>query len=127
MVPVIIALASIHLMGVSLNIGTSIVSAICLGIAVDDTIHFMTHFLRYKTLYPNHTQSQAIEHTFQQTGEALSLTTLVLVISFGCFAFANFLPNMHFGILTAIGLIVALGTDLLFLPALLLAFNSKRQ
>jgi predicted RND superfamily exporter protein len=54
-------------------------------------------------------------------GTAIIFTTLILFIGFGVFAFAQFVPNFNFGVLSAIVLLIALLVDLIFLPALILA------
>lgn len=100
-----------------IDIGTSIVSAICLGIAVDDTIHFITHYVLNKKKYNN--TFKALNETFLSTGKALILTTILLVVGFGSFMMADFLPNHYFGILCSLVLTFALLTDLLFLPSIL--------
>jgi predicted RND superfamily exporter protein len=102
---------------IHIDIGTSIVSAICLGIAVDDTIHFIAHYVINKKKFNN--TFKALNETFLSTGKALILTTVLLVVGFGSFAMADFLPNHYFGVLCAIVLTFALLTDLFFLPSIL--------
>ena len=117
-IPLTMGAAFMSIFDIYIDIGTSIVSAICLGIAVDDTIHFVTHFELNRKKYQD--TKIALERTFLSTGKALVLTTILLVVGFGSFIMADFLPNHYFGILCAIVLSFALITDLLFLPALLL-------
>ena len=110
-----------QLLGKPIDIGTSIVSTVCLGIAVDDTIHFISSFKQYRSqgLDPK----EAICETFLVTGKALVVTTALLVVGFGAFIFADFVPNRNFGMLCSMILALALLTDLLFLPALLLTID----
>lgn len=122
-IPLTMGAAFMSIFDIYIDIGTSIVSAICLGIAVDDTIHFITHFEVNRKKF-NSTQ-KALEETFLSTGKALILTTVLLVVGFGSFIMAEFLPNHYFGILCSIVLTFALLTDLLFLPALLLLREPK--
>ena len=112
------------LMGIYVDIGTSVVISVCLGIAVDDTIHFLTHYK--KLLNSGLNPIKSLEKVFVQTGPALVFTTFILTICFGCFMFANFAPNINFGILCSIILTMALVVDLLYLPAILLVFNVKK-
>ena len=93
--------------------------SVCLGIAVDDTIHILSNYnrLRQTGMAPQ----QAMTEVFNHTGPALVLTTLILVAGFGTFALATFIPNLYFGVMCAIILTVALFTDFTFLPALLTA------
>jgi predicted RND superfamily exporter protein len=116
--PLTLGAAFMSINNIYIDIGTSIVSAICLGIAVDDTIHFITHYqINYRKYQDT---KKALHETFMSTGKALVLTTILLVVGFGSFIMAEFLPNHYFGILCAIVLTFALITDLLFLPAILI-------
>lgn len=117
-IPLAVGAAFMAIFDIYIDIGTSIVSAICLGIAVDDTIHFIVHFLKNKK--DSGSSTSALEITFQGTGKALVMTTVLLVVGFGSFIFADFLPNRYFGFLCALVLSFALLTDLLFLPAIMI-------
>lgn len=119
--PLIIGGGVLYLMGQSLDIGTVIVCSICLGIAVDDTIHFLANFKIYKDEGLNN--KMAVAKIFTHTAPALITTTLVLVAAFATFTFATFVPNQNFGELVAIILSVALIADLTFLPALVMTFD----
>jgi predicted RND superfamily exporter protein len=122
-IPLTFGAAYMAINHIYIDIGTSIVAAICLGIAVDDTIHFVTHFVLNQKKYGD--SFKALNETFLSTGKALILTTLLLVVGFGSFVMADFLPNHYFGILCALVLTFALLTDLLFLPALLTIWYRK--
>lgn len=124
-IPLIFGGALMQLLGKPIDIGTSIVSTVCLGIAVDDTIHFVSSYKQYRAqgLSPK----DAITETFLVTGKALVVTTVLLVMGFGAFVFADFVPNRNFGILCSMILALALLTDLLFLPALLLTVDRESE
>ncbi len=124
-IPLLFGGALMQLLDKPIDIGTSIVSTVCLGIAVDDTIHFVSSFKQYRGqgLSPK----RAITETFLVTGKALVVTTILLVMGFGAFVFADFVPNRNFGILCSMILALALLTDLLFLPALLLTVERKKE
>ena len=92
---------------------------------MDDTIHFLSQYQRYIT--EGMPSKEAIAKIFTYTAPALAVTTLLLVVGFGTLTFAKFTPNKEFGILTAVVLSMALLTDLLFLPAILLLKNGKRK
>ncbi len=124
-VPLIFGGALMQLLGKPIDIGTSIVSTVCLGIAVDDTIHFISSYKQYRK--QGHDPLHAIAETFLITGNALIITTLLLVVGFGSFIFAEFVPNRNFGILCSMILALALITDLVFLPALLLIADRKKS
>ncbi len=124
-VPLIFGGALMQLLGKPIDIGTSIVSTVCLGIAVDDTIHFISSYKQYRKL--GMSPLDAIAETFMITGNALIVTTLLLVVGFGSFIFAEFVPNRNFGILCSMILALALITDLVFLPALLLIADRQKD
>ena len=122
MVPNVIAPAAgaalLVLIGQPIDIGTVLVSSVCLGIAVDDTIHFLIDYRRWRE------RGLAVEPALREvlagTGPALIATTGVLALSFATFAAASFTPNVHFGLLTVVVMLVALAADLVLLPAILL-------
>lgn len=124
-IPLAMGGAVMFFLGKYVDIGTSLVYTVCLGIAVDDTIHFVASYKNYRA--DGLTQMDAIIETFHITGKALVVTTLLLVAGFGSFAFADFVPNRNFGMLCSIILTLALLTDLLFLPALLLVVDRKEN
>ena len=118
--PLLIGAGFLYLWGQSLDIGTVIVGSVCLGIAVDDTIHFLSNFQKF--LKQGDGVKEALGKVFTYTVPALLTTTVVLVMAFSSFVMASFVPNQNFGILVAFILSVALIADVLFLPALLLLF-----
>jgi len=118
LIPLCFGAGILFLLGKDIDMGNAIVASISLGIAVDDTIHFLANFKKYKLKGLGHTD--AIKKVLFKTGPALVLTTVILIFSFGCFMLASFIPNIYFGILTACTLATALIVDLVFLPALLL-------
>jgi len=121
MFPIIIGGAFLPLLNVPLDVGTVIVASVCLGIAVDDTIHFLTNFNNYVT--QGDSTRIAIARVFTHTGPALIVTTMVLVVAFATFMFGAFVPNQNFGKFVAITLSIALITDLTLLPTILLRKN----
>jgi predicted RND superfamily exporter protein len=107
-----------------LDIGTALVASIALGIAVDDTIHMLANYQRYRA--EGVAPGEALKRTLEVTGVALVSTTLILVLGFGTFAFGTFMPNVFFGILTAVVLFAGLVVDIVFLPALLLVLHHEK-
>lgn len=125
LLPLVIGGAFMKLVGIDLNIGSSLVASVCLGIAVDDTIHFLANFNKYRS--EGHDLDETIAKIYTFTGSALFVTTTILVSAFGLYTIGDFIPNVHFGILCAVILSVALIVDLVFLPALLLFFDKKTR
>lgn len=110
----------------ALSVGTIDIAAagslsICLGIVVDDTIHIIKRYTRSRTkgLSPD----AAIEITYQQTGSALLLTTLVLSSGFSILTLSIFGPNATTSIVIASVVSLALLFDFILLPQLLRAFD----
>ncbi|MDG2127433.1 MAG: MMPL family transporter [Fuerstiella sp.] len=108
----------------SLGIAGACSFAICLGIAVDDTIHYLVHF----TEEHRHGQTAlaANEKTFITVGSALMLTTVVMTAGLGTVMTSQLPPHVSFAVMACTTLVVALPADLLFLPALLTLFPGKR-
>ncbi len=119
--PLLVGLGYLKLTNHDIDSGVVVVLSVCLGIAVDDTLHFLTHFLdgREKKL----TLRENFINVLHGTGNSLIITTVVLVLGFGIFAFSNHITNSNFGILSAIILACALIFDLILLPTLILATN----
>lgn len=109
--------------GAYLDIGSAIVAAICLGISVDDTIHFIVRY--HENLKENISPRIAVVRTLEQVGTALVFTTVILIMSFLCFTLAGFAPTQNLGIATAATLFFALSADLVLLPAILLISGGK--
>jgi len=122
-IPLVLGSAIIYLFGQDLDIGIVIVFAICLGIAVDDTIHFLANY--QSEIRDGLSSKDAISHVLTFTAPALITTTIVLVASFGVFILATFVPNVNFGLFSAMILSIALISDLSFLPALLMLIGAK--
>ncbi len=117
-IPLILGGAVLYITGRPMDVGTVIVASVCLGIAVDDTIHILSNYKRLKE--QGQTSFESVRSIFIYTSPALMMTTLVLVVSFGTLAFGTFIPNVYFGVMTSIILSTALILDLTFLPAILI-------
>jgi len=118
LMPLCFGAATMGLFNMDLNLGTSLVASVCLGIAVDDTIHFLSNYLKNRDKGMGPEENMTL--IFRYTGSALIITTLILSSAFGLYIFGDFLPNVNFGILCSVTLMSALVIDLIFLPAFLL-------
>ncbi|MBU2572230.1 MAG: MMPL family transporter [Gammaproteobacteria bacterium] len=107
-----------------INLGLSIVVGMTLGIVVDDTVHFISKYRRAR-LEKNLGREDAVEYAFSTVGNAMWITTAVLVSGFIVLSFSDFTMNANMGLLTAITITTALWIDLLFLPPLLLFCDKK--
>lgn len=108
--------------GQALEIVTVCAFTVCLGIAVDDTIHFLTRYEEERKQSADSTE--AIKSAFSSVGTALIMTTIVLVTGFSTVLFSDSRDHFMFASMGAITLTAALFADLVFLPALLAYFCS---
>ena len=104
------------------SLSLSVVVAMTVGIVVDDTVHFLSKYLRARREY-GHDPEDAVRYAFDTAGRALFTTTVVLVAGFLIFAFSPLIPTAQVGILTAMIIGFALVADLSLLPALLTAVD----
>lgn len=121
--PLLLITTFMGIVGIDLKIATSIIFTIAFGIAVDDTIHFMSKFRielskGKSTLY-------ALKRTYLSTGKAIMVTTIILISGFMTLIFSSIASNFYMGLLISLTLLFAVLSDLLFLPVLLLLFYRK--
>ncbi len=108
------------------GMGLSVVMGMTLGIVVDDTVHFLSKYLRaYREKGMN--QQEAVRYAFQTVGMALTVTTIVLVLGFLVLGMSHYVMNAEMGIMTAITLAAALIIDFLLLPPLLMLSKKRKQ
>jgi predicted RND superfamily exporter protein len=106
------------------GLALSVVAAMTLGVVVDDTVHFLSKYLRARR--ENKLSSeQAVRYAFSTVGTALWVTTLVLALGFGVLALSDFAMNAEMGMLTSLTIVLALVADFLFLPPLLMRFGDR--
>jgi hypothetical protein len=105
--------------------GSVIIASVCLGIAVDDSIHFLFSYKKLKDKGLN--TISALEDVFETTIPSLVNTTLIIVAGFGVFYFAQYVPNSNFGVMVALILTVALLADIIILPAVLLILDRDKK
>jgi len=108
------------------GLSVSVVIAMTLGIVVDDTIHFLSKYLRAKREQGLDT-ANAIRYAFNTVGEALLITTIILTAGFMILAQSTFSLNADMGLMTAITICIALFVDFFFLPPLLIWLDRRQQ
>ena len=100
---------------------TMTIAAIGIGIAVDDTIHYIH---RFKNEFEKDGKYMAAMHRCHGTiGHAMYYTSATIIIGFSILAMSNFVPTVNFGLLTALAMLIALVTALTLLPQLLIVFK----
>jgi predicted RND superfamily exporter protein len=123
--PIIIALGVIGVTGIQLDLFTMMTGSIAIGLAVDDTIHFMHNFRRYHL--DTGDVKQAVHQTLQSTGRAMLFTSLVLSTGFFIMIFSQMNNLKSFGFITGITILLALLADFLLAPALMaVIYKNKR-
>ena len=103
----------------------SVVAGMTLGIVVDDTIHFISKYLRARR-EKGFDSIEAVRYAFHSVGTALWITTVVLIVGFSILAMSHFQINAGMGLLTAITIALALVLDFLLLPPLLIVIGKKK-
>ena len=111
--------------GTSLDISSACAFAICLGIAVDDTIHFLIRFMHEREA--GYEPPEAIHRTFVTVGSALVMTTVVMVSGFGSVMTSSLPTHFLFATMALTTIAAALVGDLIILPALLVQFPGRRS
>ncbi len=120
--PVLVVFGFMGLFKLPISSGSAMVATIALGIALNDTIHFMLHY-RQRTRQEGMSVPAATIETVQSLGRPIVLTSVVHIAGFLIFLLTDFLPLYHFGQLSAIAMLAALLGDLVILPNLLLVFD----
>ena len=123
--PITLVVGAMGWLGMTIDMGVAISGAIIIGVAVDDTIHFLVKYREARQRGDN--MEDALAYVMRYAGSAIVFTTLILSTAFLIFIFSQFLPNVHFGIVTAIALIIAVLVDLLMLPAVLSKFDAGKK
>ena len=117
LVPLVFTLATLGLMGADLQTSNIVTFTVAIGLAVDDTIHFVVRYRQERLA--GQPVAAAITATYHGAGHAIVLTSLLLVSGFGVLAMSELTSTRHFGILSSVTMGAALLGDLLLLPALL--------
>ncbi|TWU01072.1 efflux RND transporter permease subunit [Stieleria varia] len=115
--PVLLIFGLMGHWGRLVDIGTMMTASVAMGVAVDDTIHFLSWFRSY--LDKGYSRIEAVVQTYRRVGPAMTQTTLVGGLGLFVFALSTFTPTQRFGTLMLVMLAAALVGDLVLLPALL--------
>jgi predicted RND superfamily exporter protein len=115
--PIVFTLGVIGWFEIPMDMFTMLFASIAIGLAVDDTIHFMHNFRRY--FEETGDVAEAVRRTLHTTGRAMLTTTIVLSAGFYIMCFATLSNLFYFGLLTGSTILVALAADFLLAPALM--------
>ncbi len=123
--PILLVVGVMGWLGITIDIGVAISGAIIIGVAVDDTIHFLVKYREARRRGEN--IEEALVYVMHHAGAAIIFTTIILSAAFLIFVFSQFLPNVNFGLVTATALIIAVLIDLIMLPAVLSRFDKEEK
>ena len=101
------------------------VASISLGIIVDDTVHFLSKYVRARN-ENGFSVEDSIRYAFRNVGVAILVNTIILIVGFFVLTTSAFKMNVDMGLMTILSILFALVLDFLFLPALLLLMEKKR-
>ncbi len=107
--------------GIPLDMMTITIAAISVGIAVDNTIHYIIRFKREFTHDRHYVQT--IQRCHGSIGKAMYYTSVTIIVGFSILSLSNFIPTIYFGFLTSLAMLAALIAALTLLPSLLLIFK----
>ena len=124
--PAVLAFGAWGIFVGQVNVGLSIVVTMTLGIVVDDTVHFLSKYLRARREQGLNAQD-AVRYAFSSVGRALIVTSIILVIGFSILSLSSFDMNGSMGRMTAMTIAFALIADLTALPALLMTVDTKNR
>jgi hypothetical protein len=116
--PIIMNFGIMGWMGIRLSPSTSLIASIAIGLAVDDTIHYLHRYNR--EFKKDLDKDRALRDTVKSVGKPIIFTTLTISIGFFVLMFSHFKPTAIFGFLMVITMLTALVGDLILLPALML-------
>ena len=119
--PATFVLGFMGLKSIPLDLMTITIAAISVGIAVDNTIHYVIRFKREFSENKNYSESVKICHG--SIGKAMYYTSSIIVIGFSILSLSNFIPTIYFGLLTGLAMLAALLASLTLLPSLLIMFK----
>ncbi|MDQ7782537.1 MAG: efflux RND transporter permease subunit [Desulfomonilaceae bacterium] len=127
--PVAVIIGLMGWLRIPLDNVTVFAVAIAIGLAVDDTIHYLTQLKRdiARAGSTNKTITEILESSYEQTGKTLIATSSTLFFGFLMLSATPTLPAIYFGFLGASAIIVALWGDLVFLPSVILTFSPIRR
>lgn len=121
MLPALLVLGTMGWLGIPLDLMTITIAAISVGIAVDNTIHYI---IRFRREFPADRDYRAtMWRCHGSIGRAMYYTSLTIVVGFSILTLSNFVPTFYFGLFTGLAMLTALVASLALLPALLLTLR----
>ncbi len=122
-VPATLSFGLMGLLDMPMDFTTVLIAPIIVGIAVDDTIHFMTHYQSEVAVDGN--IERALRDTIEKVGQAVAFSSLILGLGLSVLGLSSSVGNANVGIFGALAIFAGLACELLLLPALILIFRLK--
>ncbi|TXE88575.1 RND family transporter [Campylobacter volucris] len=123
-IPLALVFGLMGWLGISLDIMSITIAAICIGIGVDDMIHYI-HRLKEELKHKN--LKEAIIASHLGIGSAIYYTSFAIILGFLVMVGSNFIPTIYFGLLTVLAMSLLLFSSLFLLPSLIITFSKKNK
>lgn len=123
-IPLLFTAAIMGFLEIPLKASTSIIFSVAFGISVDDTIHYLAKY-RQELKHWQGDVKKSVLQALRETGLSMSYTSIILFFGFSIFIASDFGGTVALGVLVSITLFMAMLTNLILLPSLLLTFNKK--
>jgi len=120
-IPAVVTFGLMGLLNVPLDGDTMVIAPVIIGLAVDDTIHFITHYR--DALMEGKDYATAVKDTLKEVGQAITFTSIILGLGFAILSFSDYGGLSKMGVFGSIGIFAALICDLFLLPALIYIFK----
>ena len=121
--PSLVVLGILGTLGVRMNLGAAMIAAVSMGLGVDSSLHYLFRYRQERAA--GSSLEQALASSQSETGMAVLMATMALVIGFGSMAVSDFLPTVAFGSLAAWTMLGGLLGNLCLLPALVTWLDTK--
>jgi predicted RND superfamily exporter protein len=125
LIPAVLSYGAMGLLGIPLDVTTMMIAPVVIGIAVDDTVHFVTRYRSEVVIDGN--VRRALQTTISHAGHSVLFTSLILGLGFGIMALASYPSTANMGTFGALAIFMGLLCDLFLLPAMILMFKPKGQ
>jgi predicted RND superfamily exporter protein len=116
-----------YLLEIPFDVVTSIFASVTVGTGVDNAIHFLVRFNNRKKRHPNQPLRVIIEHTLQETGRPITLTSSSIILGMLVLTLASFAPIQYFGLLLALALLTTTLSTLFTLPSCMIAIHKLKR
>lgn len=122
LLPVLSIIGIMAWLGIKLNMGTILIGGIALGLAIDDTIHFVWHYMNERR--QGTCLQTSLKKTIESKGLAIVITSMIVAAGFSIMMLSQFIPTVNFGVFTTAAVLLAMFADILLLPAILITFRA---